>query len=81
MEATIANKHFHSQMYLDCREEDLIDSSLVRRADVLNNVCPVHKGTVDGPGYVGRGQDQHIGSHLDLVKLSQESIHHPEISP
>ena len=60
-----------SQLYLDCREEDLIDSSLIRRADVLHNVCPVHKGTVDGPSYVGRGQDEHIWGHLDLVKLSQ----------
>ena len=68
-------------MYLYCREEDLIDCSLVRRADVLHNVCPVHKGIVDGPGYVGRGQDEHIRSHLDLVQLGQQSIHHPEIFP
>ena len=77
MEATIANKHFHSQMYLDCREEDLIDSSLVGRADVLDNVCPVNEGPVNSPSYVGSCQDQHIWFHLDLVQLSQKSIDHP----
>merc|ERR1719234_1939394 len=36
-------------------------SSLVGGADVLDNVCSVNKGIVDGPGYIGSCQDQQPG--------------------
>ena len=40
--------------------EDLVDGGLAGVAHVLLDVRTVHEGQVDGPGDVGRGQNENV---------------------
>ena len=55
--------------------EDLVDGGLAGVAHVLLDVRPVHEGQVDGPGDVGRGQNENVGCIFYAVQLGEKRVY------
>ena len=51
---------------------DVVDALLRRGADVLLDVCPVHKRQVDLVRHVGGRQDHHVGVSSNEQRKSKE---------